>query len=1045
MPGPSSGYLPPVVAELSASIGDFVAKMEEAKAILEDFSKTPTEVTITANTAAAIAAMVAARTDLNAMALPPIAFTVAIDSAEALAELAAIRAIAGSAVGTVSIPVTANIAPLVTEMAVARAAADSQGGGNGIIGRLLWGAGGLAGFATAGSIASLAGLGFEHALTTMIGLAGSFAGALGGLGVMAVGVFGKMVVGLGSDMLVMKSTIADTQLLYAALTAIQTAQLTYGKNSAQAAAATQALNVQMLLLGNTAGTQAELGLAKAAQALNSFWDQATSSARIAAVGFLMPFFTVAYTYIPLIAQAATRNFTIMTAAFKPLIAWATGPGVAIFKNLENLFAASIPVGVHALTQFVELLAKIANFAAPQTGSLLVSIDKFLTGLNTTSGFAKLEGVMTTMIGMFRDWWGLLKQVGITLFDLFSQSVGLGTKIVTTITAMLVKLDAWLTSTSGKASVHNLFAVHLQEVLALLAILPTLVGAFGRVYLAVAPTLTILATGLADVVGWMLKIPVAGPILAWALAIGVLAKTTKIFAIGAWVAGAIASIAKFGAALVGFVAEEGIAGIATIGFGAAATALGVALDIATGPIGLIAGAIAALGVGLFLLISHWKQVTDFLGSTWGQRIQVALAVLVPFIGIPLIIITHWKQILSFFQQLPGWIMNGLKALPGLMLRFFEAVPGAIWTFLTSTLPKWIAQGAGMIGGLLKGLVQALPTITKFFIELPLVIIGVMGYIAVFLVVQGVKAIAGFVSGLVKAAPTVWNWFIALPGRILGFFGTVATWLWNVAVSLITGFLGGIKKGAPTVWNWFLALPGVILGLLTKIPGLLLSMGEFLITGLFNGIVYIWKNVGTWFTNLPGVILGFFKGAGTWLFNIGKAIIQGLWNGLLNIWHSVTGWVGGIGSWITSHKGPISADAVLLYPHGQAIMQGLHNGLKSGIPPILATLTNLSSQMGSAISGRGALSVSGTANASILHSLATASSPPMLSPALGSASGSGNQSISVSGITVNVNVPPGTPAQVAQQVGGLTHDAVNQAVGKAIRLMKGGARTYGFVPS
>ena len=614
----------------------------------------------------------------------------------------------------------------------------------------------------------------------MIGLAGSFAGALGGLGVLAVGVFGKMAVGMGSDMLVMKSTIADTQLLYAALTAIQTAQLTYGKNSAQAAAATQALNVQLLLLGNTAGTQAELELAKAAQALNSFWDQATSSARVAAVGFLMPFFTVAYTYIPLIAQAATRNFTIMTAAFKPLIAWATGPGVAIFKNLENLFAASIPVGVHALTQFVELLAKIANFAAPQTGSLLVSIDKFLSGLNTTSGFAKLEGVMTTMIGMFRAWWGLLKQVGITLYDLFSQSVGLGTKIVTTITAMLVKLDAWLTSTSGKASVHNLFAVHLQEVLALLAILPTLVGAFGRVYLAVAPTLTVLATGLGDVVGWMLKIPVAGSILAWALAIGILAKTTKIFAIGAWVAGAIQSIAKFGVALVGFVAEEGLAGIATIGFGAAATALGVALDIATGPIGLIAAAIAALGVGLFLLISHWKQVTDFLGSTWGQRIQVALAVLVPFIGIPLIIITHWKQILSFFQQLPGWIMNGLKALPGLMLHFFEAIPGAIWTFLTSTLPKWIAQGAGMIGGLLKGLVQALPTITKFFIELPFVIIGVMGYIAVFLVVQGVKAIAGFLSGLVKAWPTISAWFVALPGRILGFFGSVLSWLINVGV-------------------------------------------------------------------------------------------------------------------------------------------------------------------------------------------------------------------------------------------------------------------------
>jgi hypothetical protein len=228
------------------------------------------------------------------------------------------------------------------------------------------------------------------------------------------------------------------------------------------------------------------------------------------------------------------------------------------------------------------------------------------------------------------------------------------------------------------------------------------------------------------------------------------------------------------------------------------------------------------------------------------------------------------------------------------------------------------------------------------------------------------------------------------------------------------------------------------LLTAIPGLLLNMGEFLVTGFWNGIVFIWRNVVGWFHALPGMIIGFFASAGSWLFNAGKAILNGLWNGLKSIWNSVMGWIGGIGNWITSHKGPITADAVLLYPHGQAIMQGLHNGLKAGIPPILATLTNLSAQMGSTLGGAhvGSLALAGSA-----------SGARMMPPSIGAASAGGGSGGQLPPITVSlaVNVPPGTPAQVANQVGTLTQQAVNQGIYKAIRQMRGGARNYGFMPS
>ena len=97
------------------------------------------------------------------------------------------------------------------------------------------------------------------------------------------------------------------------------------------------------------------------------------------MGIMAQFLTLADTYIPLIAQAATKNFTIMTASVQATDRVGEGPAdMGIFKNLENLFAQSIPTGVNVLTQFVELLAKIANWAAPQSGSFLTSISNFLT-------------------------------------------------------------------------------------------------------------------------------------------------------------------------------------------------------------------------------------------------------------------------------------------------------------------------------------------------------------------------------------------------------------------------------------------------------------------------------------------------------------------------------------------------------------------------------------------------------------------------------------------------------------------------------------------
>ncbi len=161
---------------MSADIADAAAKIAELKGLIEDLTKTATTVILAAETAAAIADITKARAEMGAMSAMPITFTVAINSAEALAELAVIRAIAGSAAGSIDIPVNADMTPLLAEIGAAKSAAASVGA-MGIMGDVLWGTKGTFGFAQFGSVLSLAGFGFEHLMTTALGLAGSLSGA----------------------------------------------------------------------------------------------------------------------------------------------------------------------------------------------------------------------------------------------------------------------------------------------------------------------------------------------------------------------------------------------------------------------------------------------------------------------------------------------------------------------------------------------------------------------------------------------------------------------------------------------------------------------------------------------------------------------------------------------------------------------------------------------------------------------------------------------------------------------------------------------------
>lgn len=438
------------------------------------------------------------------------------------------------------------------------------------------------------SIGAFAGLDFIHILTVALGLVGSLAGAIAGGLILAVTALGVAFVGMGSDMLVMRSALANVKTIATAQEAMNNAIAQYGPLSAQAVTATNNYNFAVsqlppVLRASTVATATMWNNTK------DFWQSATASAQVAAQGIIRQTLDVVNTYIPLIAAAAKRNFDIIAQSIKPLFAWLSGPGTAIFKDLENVFARNLPTAIHAFTQAFELLFKIIDHLAPGVGGLVKAMDTALTRWNSPTGFPHTLKIVDTLVGIFHTWWSFLKILFKDVVAFFTLTAGVGTAIVTALTGMLTQLGNWLALTTTQTQLHNLFELHKQQVLDLLKLLVPLVSAMGHIYLVIAPPLTKALVTVLDVLVPILKIIVSN---AW----------------GAWAVGLAIIASKFG--ILGSVIS-GISGLVKFAF--------------LNPWVL---AIAAVITAVVLLVTHWQQVVDWVKHHIPAMIAITALMIVP---------------------------------------------------------------------------------------------------------------------------------------------------------------------------------------------------------------------------------------------------------------------------------------------------------------------------------------------------------------------------------------------------------------------------------
>lgn len=388
------------------------------------------------------------------------------------------------------------------------------------------------------------------------------------------------------------------------------------------------------------------------------------------------------------------------------------------------------------------------------------------------------------------------------------------------------------------------------------------------------------------------------------------------------------------------ALSGLGGIPVIGgtlskFGGILKGLG-------GPITLVVGALAGL-------IATSPQLRNEFGTMLTgvfTSLQTAFQMLQPSIQTLMGALNQLVQavmpvITNVIGQIIPLLTLIISTLVGALVPAIQGILTVVTAVITAITPA--IQGIQpIITAVITAVMAVIQALMPVISQISSLITDVVA--AITPVVQGleplvttvVQAISGVIQALVPVIQALAPLVSDIISAIVGFIGSILL----PAIQVMLPFIQGIINGITMVVN---GVVSVIQGVINLVTGLINGNWRQAFNG-FKQIVYgAVQGVLGFLGGIGSAIGRVFAGAGSWLWNAGKSILTGLLNGLKSAWRSVTSFVGGIGSWIVKHKGPISYDRRMLVPAGKAIMGGFDKSLKAGWKDVQRTVNGMNAQI------------------------------------------------------------------------------------------------------
>ncbi|WP_048702338.1 phage tail protein [Companilactobacillus ginsenosidimutans] len=398
---------------------------------------------------------------------------------------------------------------------------------------------------------------------------------------------------------------------------------------------------------------------------------------------------------------------------------------------------------------------------------------------------------------------------------------------------------------------------------------------------------------------------------------------------------------------------------------------------TGPIGLIVTAIAGAVGAVVAFLTTTKTGKTIVSTTVGF-IQQAWQGLVDFLttlfssigefftNVWNSIVTGLTPIISSIQNLWNTLVQFIQMIWTPIAPFFTALWSGIATIFTTvwttivtvvqtymTIMQTIFQTGWQI---LVVVVQSVWTVISTVVSTALNVIASVIQL-VMAVIQGDWG--GAWNALVSIVSEVWNMISTVISTVLSAIVSIISSVLSAIASIWSSIWNGIMSVAQAIWDGIIAvIQASITAVLSVISAVLNSIKTFW-TNTWNGIKSfaqdVWSGMKEALSNAMNAMRKivsdvinsikrlFDKLGDIDLGEAGRAIIKSFEKGLRSAFESVKKFIGGIGSWIKDHKGPIQYDRKLLIPAGNAIMGGLNGGLVHGFKEVKSHVSGMADRI------------------------------------------------------------------------------------------------------
>ena len=249
-----------------------------------------------------------------------------------------------------------------------------------------------------------------------------------------------------------------------------------------------------------------------------------------------------------------------------------------------------------------------------------------------------------------------------------------------------------------------------------------------------------------------------------------------------------------------------------------------------PITWIVTGIGLLAAALYLLITNWDSVVQWLNGVWKGCLDW--------------LASGWEGVKQAFAGFGEWLAGLWQKIVDGFNAFVEYIVTMKWA---EDFSNAAIAGFGLLGEFIGGLPGMILDGLAFLGDLWLKAVEWFGAF----VKAGIDAFLGYVK-----------WLTELPGKIIAAIADLGPKLWDGAVTWTGQFLEGAKGVWNNVVEFVSGIPGAIMRALGDTGSFLLRSGEALVNGFLRGIQNSWNKLTSWVSE------GMSKLRGLWPFSPAK---------------------------------------------------------------------------------------------------------------------------------------------------------------------------------